>query len=280
MSGLAAAEREVKRFVERFERAPDNHILAVLAAEAHLMTAESCRLDYWPDEAHGEASEKRLAHLRDAATLLNTFDPVEKMSPLIAGGLYTLARYQHEGRETLLPTFEDWVDLAPSNPRIYAAHAPHLLQADTPTAAFDALMAEAERAMDRTEETLGQGGFALCVVPALAEDPELREIIPADRLAGGLIALARTSATQAEVNIVVSELANEMRYGTSARKAGMQSAFDAVVQHDLTVIYPRLWMIELDDIRDLMSTTFKRLGSPLPIIGRLYAPISRPAFTG
>ena len=141
-------------------------------------------------------------------------------------------------------------------------------------------MAEAERAQDRTEATLGEGGFALCIVPALAEDPALRDRVPADRLAGGLIALARTSATQAEVNIIAAELASEMTYGDDARKAVMQSAFDSVVQHDLTVIYPRLWSIELDDIRTLMSATFKRLGNPLPVIGRLYAPVSRPAFTG
>lgn len=277
LKALSLAERETGRFVDRFRASPDNHILAVLAVEAHLMMAENYRAEYWPEDIHDDAEVQRKEHLRHAGSLLSRFDPLERMSPLLAGATYALARNRGETDDTLLPTFEDWVDLDPSNPRIYAAHVPFLLDAESENAAFDALIAEAERAQERTEETLGEGGFALCVTPALAEDERLRDRVPADRLAGGLMALARSSATQAEVNIVANELAAEMSLGDDARKAVMQSAFDAIVKQELTVIYPRLWSIGLDEIRDLLSETFKRNGGPLPGIGRLYAPITRPS---
>ncbi len=275
LSALSPAERETQRFVERYNTSQDDHILAVLAAEAHLMMAENYQPDFWPDDTHEDAAKKRGHHLLQAKSILGKMDPVERMSPLVAGAAYALARQQQEGRATLLPTFEDWVDLDPSNPRIYAAHVPHLLEADDEETAFAALMAEAERSQERTESTLGEGGFALCVVPALAEDNSLRDKVPADRLAGGLIALARSSATQAEVNIIASELAEEIALSDGARRDVMQSAFDTIVQHDLSVIYPRLWAADLDKIRELLADVFERTGGPLPGIGRLYAPISR-----
>ena len=66
------------------------------------------------------------------------------------------------------------------------------------------------------------------MVPVIEADDSLREEVEPDRLAAGLMDLARMSGTQAEVNWAASCLARESAFGTAARRQIMLSAFDAV----------------------------------------------------
>ncbi len=137
---------------------------------------------------------------------------------------------------------------------------------------IDGLLLEAERADDRTSETLGNGGYALCLIPAIAEDPSLRSRIEPDRLAAGLMDLARLSGTQSEVNWAAATLAREIDESSVEAHNVLQSAFDALVRRNLTVIYPRLWNMDLKDIRALLRGTFKRAGETRISENVLYTP--------
>ena len=60
-SALAPAEAEAARFVARHRQNPDDPILAVMAARAHLMLADTCNADYWP-EALRRTAWRQMAH--------------------------------------------------------------------------------------------------------------------------------------------------------------------------------------------------------------------------
>ncbi len=270
LGSLDKAAREIERFVARHKVSPESHILAVLAARAHLMVAGSCRAEYWPDAERGEAWRQMAHHYLQAEAILSPFDAVAYMSPLVAGAYYELALGMPNGSTAKLPAFEDWIDLDPSNAAIYAAHVPSFLTGRESD--IEELLREADRAEERTREILGHGGYALCLIPAIAEEPSLRARIEPDRLAAGLMDLARLSGTQAEVNWAAAMLANEVEECSAEARNVLQSAFDAIVCRNLTVIYPRLWAMDLEEIRAFLRGTFKRAGKVRVSEAELYTP--------
>ncbi|MEK6216951.1 MAG: hypothetical protein N2B03_06990 [Boseongicola sp.] len=270
LSALDKAGREVDRFVARYMNSPEDHIFAVLAARAHLMVAASCSAEFWPEAEQGAAWRQMAHHYLHAEAILTPFDAVEFMSPLLAGACYELALGMPDGGNGKQSAFEDWIDLDPSNPAIYAAHVPSFLTGEDSD--IDRLLTEAERADERTNEALGHGGYVLCLLPAISEDPSLRSIVEPDRFASGLMDLARLSGTQAEVNWAAATLARALDESSAEAYAVMQSAFDALVRRNLSVIYPRLWGMELKDIRERLRGTFKRAGEARISETQLYTP--------
>ncbi len=251
---LAPAEVAVERLVERHRAAPDDHILAVIAARAHMILAETCSADFWPASERNAAWRRMAHHYLRAEGILAAYDPVAHMSPLLGGAIYKLALGMPDGGARLRPAFQDWIDLDPSDPAIYRLHATNLLP--DRFGSVDELTREALRAENRTQETLGQGGYALFAVPVIEATPELRSIFEADRLAAGLMDLARLSGTQAEVNWAAACLAREADHGSEDRRAIMASAFEALVRRNLGVIYPRLWGLPLPQIRAKLKEVF------------------------
>lgn len=252
---LKGAEIAVEQMVATQKLFADNHILAVLAARGHMLIAETCAADFWPENERKEAWRRMAHHYLAAESILTPFDPVSHMSPLLAGCFYRLALGMPDGDARIRPAFEDWIDLDPSDPAIYATHVKTIL----PTAhgSIAELIREADRAERRTSETLGQGGYALFMVPVLEEDDSLREEVEPDRLAAGLMDLARMSGTQAEVNWAAACLARESAFGTPGRRQIMLSAFDGLVRRNLGVIYPRLWDMPLNEIRSKLKDVFE-----------------------
>ena len=256
LDDIAPAQEAVKAFVARHREAPLDPILAVLAARAHLAVAETCQADFWPDSERRAAWRQMAHHYVHAEEILAPFDPVAFMSPLLAGANYALSLGMPDGGARRQPAFEDWIDLDPSNPAIFAAHMPNLAGEDR--AALDAILSEANRAEERTRETLGMGGYALALLPVLDDVADLREAVDTRRFAGGLMDLARLAGTQAEVNWAASVLDREARIGGEARRNVLLSAFDGLVRQHLTVIYPRLWGDSPETIRASLSQSFAR----------------------
>ncbi|NNJ67847.1 MAG: hypothetical protein HKP54_07385 [Boseongicola sp.] len=257
---LDDANEMIADYVARHTEAPDDPVHAVLAACAHMLLADNCRAEFWPESERSRAWRLMAQHYLKAEAILSGFDPVERMSPLLASAYYELALGMPDGAARLAPAFEDWIDLDPSNPAIYAIHMPQLF-ADGPIN-LQIFNKEADRAEARTAETLGKGGYALCVLPALADCPDLREHVDAKRLSAGLMDLARLSGTQADVNWAAATLLKEGTLVTGERRMVYRDAFDALVRRHLGVIYPRLWHIPLDQIRANLADTFERTGAP------------------
>ncbi|MDJ1017275.1 MAG: hypothetical protein QNJ35_12240 [Paracoccaceae bacterium] len=254
LSELAQAEQEVERLVALHKAHPDAHVLAAIAARAQMILAESCQAEFWPDDMRKEAWRKMAHHYVQAEAILEAFDPVAYMSPLLGRAVYELALGMPDRNARLKPAYEDWIDLDPSDPAIYARHATSLLPHRFGSIAE--IRVEADRAEARTRETLGKSGYALFMLPLIEADEDMRSIVEPDRLAAGLMDLARLSGTQAEVNWAAATLARESRFGALERQDVLASAFEALVRRHLGVLYPRVWRMPLAEVRSLLAPLF------------------------
>ncbi len=247
LSDLEEAELELGCFIDTWERSRESHVLALLAARAHLLLGLAYRADHWPEECQKESWRRMARHYVSAGEILNNFDARALMSPLLAEAQYMQA-LGSPGHAHMLPElFENWIMLDPSNPAIYAAHAIWL---SDPEKASDAeIEALADAAIERTSATLGLGGYALFYQPLIGTRENARELYDPDILASAMLDLATMSATQAEVNRMADALAGEIKaIGTEAPLA-LKDTLLMLIRNEMTVLYPRLWTISDDAIR-------------------------------
>lgn len=251
ISDLDAAEAEVGHFIDTYQRNTDCHVLATLAARAHLTLGDAFRADYWPPELQREAWRRMARHFLEAGEILKNYDPLAYMSPLLAEAQYLQALGSPGGAQRLPELFETWIDLDPSNPLIYERHALQL--ADPDVYPDEAILNEAERALERTEETLGAGGYALFFLPLLELRDGARDLLDADLFATAMLDLASMEASQAEVNQTANALAAEMRVAEGASPA-LNDTLYLLIRWHLSVIYPRLWTMPVDAVQTLVQS--------------------------
>ena len=249
LADLSEAETELSHFIDTYQRATDSHVLALLAARAHLAIGDACRADQWPAALRQQAWRKMARHFVDAGEILRNYNPLAYLSPLLAEARYLQALGSPAGSHRLTELFEDWIDLDPANPAIYEKHAEHL--ADPDIFSDETILAEADRALDRTQETLGFGGYALFFLPLLDGRDGARHLLDPDLFACAMLDLASMQATQAEVNQTANALASEVRADHNQCLALSDTLF-LVIQGHLQVIYPRLWTMRQDDIQALV----------------------------
>ena len=257
LDALDLADAEVERFVQRHRAAPSDHILAILAARAHMAVGASASADFWPEDQRKDAWRRMAQHYVRAENILAPFDPVSFMSPLLGEAYYHLAMGMPDGGKRLRPVFEDWIDLDPSNPAIYALHAPMLLPCNLGSEAE--LKSAAQAARERTAEILDDGGYALFWLPLLDEDEDTLSLMDTQTFTNGLLDLARLSSTQAEVNWAAALLMKLRDEASADRAVIYDAALHRLVRRHLGVIYPRFWHVDLPEIRALLSEVFARL---------------------
>ena len=249
MSDLDEAEAEVGHFIDTYQRQPDNHVLAALAARAHLMVGEACRADLWPEELERDAWRRMARHFLEAGEILKNYDALAYMSPLLAEAHYRQALGSPGGAHRLDELFKNWIDLDPSNPVIYEVRADSLADIDDYT--DEMVLAQADEALERTEDTLGAGGYALFFMPLLERREGARELVDHDLFSSAMLDLASTEATQAEVNQTANALASELRVSGDANSA-MKDTLLVLIRWHLDVIYPRLWSVPENAIQTLV----------------------------
>lgn len=243
---LKPAEYELGHFVDTQVGSPDHPVLACLAARAHMMLGYAYRAEFWPDEFQKECWRKTAQHFIAAGELLEQFDPIEHVSPLIAEAQYLQAQGTPGGLERLRDLFEAWIELDPSNPAIYSVHVPHLLP--DRMGSETELREGAEAALERTEATLGYAGYAFFFLPILTERPELGHLLDAEQFATGFLDLAERAESQAEVNWAAATLAQAQEGASGEAAMAMQDTFCMIVSRHLKVIYPRIWPFDLAEV--------------------------------
>ncbi len=266
LSNLDEALLELGCFMETHESAPDSHVLAVLAARAHLLLGLAYRADHWPDKDHREAWRRMAKHYVAAGEILHQYDARALMSPLVAEAHY-MQGLGSPGQSHRMPDlFETWITLDPSNPAIYAAHAVWL--SDANNASDDEIEALADAAIDRTTATIGMGGYSLFFQPLVSLRDNGRELYDAELYASAILDLATMSATQAEVNRMADALAGEIRLLGAEAPVALKDTLLMLIRNEMTVLYPRLWTISDDAIRAfireacdaLPELTFDKMG--------------------
>lgn len=249
LTDLDDAEAEVGHFIDTYQRHPGNHVLAALAARAHLSVGEACRADLWPEDMQRDAWRRMARHFLEAGEILSNYDALAYMSPLLAEAHYRQALGSPGGAHRLDDLFENWIDLDPSNPLIYEVRAHSL--ADTEAYSDDDILTQADQAMERTEDTLGSGGYALFFLPLLERRNGARDLLDPDLFSGAMLDLASLEASQAEVNQTANALASELRVASDANTA-MNDTLYVLIRWHLNVIYPRLWSMPEPTIQDLV----------------------------
>ncbi len=247
LSDLADAEVELACFMETHETAADSHVLALLAARAHLLLGLAYRADHWPDACHREAWRRMARHYVAAGEILSGYDARALMSPLLAEAQYMQALGSPGQAHRVPDLFETWITLDPSNPAIYAAHAVWL--SDPENATDDKVLALADDAIDRTSATIGMGGYALFFQQLIGLRENARDLYDAELFAAAILDLATMSATQAEVNRMADALAGEIRSIGPGAPVALQDTLFMLIRTELTVLYPRLWSISDEAIR-------------------------------
>jgi hypothetical protein len=271
LSDLADAEIELGCFVDTWERSPDSHVLALLAARAHLLLGIACRADHWPDRCRQDAWRRMAKHYVAAGDILSKFDARALMSPLLAEAAYMQGLGSPGQAHRMPELFENWITLDPSNPSIFAAHAVWL--ADSANASDDDILALADASLKRTELSLGVGGYALFFQPLLQTRPGCRGLYDPELYASGLLDLATLSATQAEVNRMADSLAGEIKAAGPNAPLALRDTLLMLIRTEMKVLYPRLWTLSDEAIRGLIRDA----RDAMPGITAVDAPLSRAA---
>ncbi|MEM6385254.1 MAG: hypothetical protein AAF718_03355 [Pseudomonadota bacterium] len=248
LSDLTDAEAELGCFMETYENAPDNHVLALLAARAHLVLGLAYRADHWPEECHKDAWRRMAHHYVAAGEILEPYDARALMSPLMAEAQYMQGLGSPGQSHRMQELFDAWIVLDPSNPAIYAAHAVWLA---SPENASDVeIEAMADDAIDRTSAILGMGGYALFFHPLVSRRENGRELYDPELFASAILDLATHSATQSEVNRMADALAGEIRsIGPDIAPVALKDTLFMLIRNEMKVLYPALWTFSDEAIR-------------------------------
>lgn len=251
LADLEDALTEVGHFMDTYRQTPDNHIFAVLAARAHIAVGEACSGDDWPEAERKTAWRRMAQHFMAAGEILENFDAQASMSPLLAEAMYLQALGSPKAEEKLQPLFRQWIDLDPSNSGIYDTHIGALVSLDLISG--DDVLLEADEAMQRTQDSLGFGGYALFFMPLLSEYESARDLLDPELYAAALMDLASNSATQAEVNHSAAALFVEIDASDSTNSVAYRDTLMLLIRQHLRVIYPRIWPISVEEIQELVA---------------------------
>lgn len=254
---MAPAEAELSHFVATHRGTPGNHVLACLAAHAQIIVGNAYRAEFWPEGDRREAYRRMARHYLAAGEILEPFEPLAYMSPLLAEAQYLQAMGSPGGVHRLPELFEAWIELDPSNPAVYAAHADFL--ADPEMTSDEDILREGDAAMARTEDTLGFGGYALFFLPLLSRREDVRSLMDTELFASALLDLATQSATAADANWAAAALAAEMENADDGNRIILHDTLLLLIRQSLTIVYPRMWPIEEEAVRALLREAAEAL---------------------
>ena len=173
------------------------------------------------------------------------------MSPLLGETKYLQALGAPGGTRRLPSIFEDWIELDPSNPAIYAMHATQF--ADPEDIPDEVILRDAEDAMARTEDILGFGGYALFFLPILELRPGADRLLDAELLAEALRDLGSNSATQSDVNWAANALHTVSEQLSDDVALSLRDTLFMLIAQNLKVVYPRLWDAPVKDIEAVIE---------------------------
>ncbi len=199
-----AAMAEVERLEAALAPHAESYVAAHLVAQARIDLGWARRSaepgpgvprDVWQFFLHQTA-------LAEAA--LEGFDPIEEMSPVLAGTRYLLVRGIEDGDTLFRDWYEDWSDLDLTNPDAHMAHAVLLLPHWFGSAAtFDD---EARAAMKRTEHGSGAAAYAAFYMAVSDHLGALPQKMDLPLFLAGLMDYYRATGCQYRANIVAAAM--------------------------------------------------------------------------
>ena len=199
-----AALVEIDRLAAVQAAHPEDYAAAHLLARGHLDYGWARRSAEPGPGLPREVWQEFLDHTALAEAALDPFDPLEEMSPLLAGSRYLLVRGIEDGDAMCRDWYEDWSDLDPTNPEPHMTHAVHLLPHWFGSLA--SFGAEALDAARRTRHSSGAAAYALFHLSAAESLGDLPPHFDLDLFLMGLTDFYQATGCQYRANIVAAAL--------------------------------------------------------------------------
>lgn len=215
-----AARAELATLETLYDRNPEDYCAAQTLAQAHIDLADAKRA-----QAAGQALSQELwaesaAHFAAAEDLVTLFDPIEEMSPLLAGTRYALVRGIDDGGAVVREWYEDWVDLDPEDAQVHAAHATNLLPGWF--GSLSSFEREARRAVRLTDGVSGKAAYAAFHIAAADALGDLVPTIDYEYFFEALADYQSATGCQHRANQAANLLAG---LALDLRRAGPSSAY-------------------------------------------------------
>jgi len=244
---LAAATAELARFEAVCQLHPEDYGAAHLVARIRIDLGLAKRAMATRGQLSRALWAESAAHFAAAEALLDAFDPIEEMSPLLAETRYLLVRGIEDGAGLCRVWYEDWVDLAPRDANAHATHAVQMLPDWFGSlAAFEKA---ARRGTRLTEHLTGQAAYAVFHMTARNELGDLLPTVDLVLFLRGLTDYQAATGCQHRANVVASLLTRLMR---DFRAGGGAAAYPLTkVRAALSeVLWNRLHEVHLDRWED------------------------------
>lgn len=258
----AAAEIDLAQFEALFAIKPRDYIAAHLLAQAHIDLAGAKRGAATVGQLSREMWMESAAHFQAAEDILAVFDPIEEMSPLLAGTRYLLVRGIEDGRSLCRDWYEDWCDLDPEDADIHAIHAEHMLpQWFGSLSSFDK---EARKAARMTEGATGAAAYAVFYLKAASILGDLPPGMDLELFLEGLADYQTATGCQHRANVAASFL-TEMVH--SYRMEGPSRAYP------LTKVRAALSDVLWNRLRDVHLSVWESGANSLAFaLGEIFGP--------
>jgi hypothetical protein len=219
-----AAETELARFEAVLADSPDHYAAGHLVAQAHLDLAWAKRGITQAGQMSRALWQDSGAHIARAEAVLAQFDPIEQMSPLLAGTQYQLVRGIGDGKSLCRDWFEDWCDLDPSDSDVHATHAQHMLPNWFGT--LENFDHEAAHAAALTAGETGQAAYAVFYMAASEVLGSFPPGMDLARFLTGLKDFQAVTGCQYRANLVAGVMVDLM-HGFAAQ--GAERSYDRVL---------------------------------------------------
>jgi transposase len=257
---LAAAAIELSRFEAVFELHRQDYAAAHLLAQA-LIDVGTLERDL---AAEGQLSRdlwaESAAHFQAAEAILDEFDPIALMSPLLAGTRYLLVRGIEDGASLCRDWFEDWCDLDPQDDLAHATHAVFMMPGWFGSlATFEKA---ARRAATMTHAVTGKAAYAIFHLSAAETLGDMLPTLDIELFIEGLGDYQSATGCQHRANIAANVLTELVygyhRMGPSAnyQLAKARTALSDVLWNRLHEVHLESWTHRADGLAYALCEVF------------------------
>jgi hypothetical protein len=238
-----AAQAELAQLETVFDKNSGDYCAAQVLAQAHIDLATAKRDKTAQGQLSNDAWAESAAHFSKAEQLITLFDPIEEMSPLLAGTRYALVRGIEDGGSVCREWYEDWCDLDPEDATAHSAHAVNMLPGWY--GSLSTFEREARRAVRLTSPVTGKAAYAVFHLAAADTLGDLVPTIDYQFFFEGLIDYQTATGCQHRANIAAKTLA---RLAMDFRKTGAPAAYQLTKTRAALseVLWNRLREVHLD----------------------------------
>jgi hypothetical protein len=239
----AGAAIEISRLEAIYAKNAEDYCAAQVLSQAHIDIGVAKRDRASQGQLSRDLWVESGAHFARAEELLTLFDPIEEMSPLLAGTRYMLVNGIEDGASVCREWYEDWCDLDPEDASVHAAHAVNMLPGWY--GSLSGFEKEARRSVRLTESMTGKASYAVFHLSAVDTLGDMVPTIDLEYFFAALGDYQAMTGCQHRANIAANLLTGMV---LDFRKAGSAGAYQLTKTRAALsdVLWNRLREIHLD----------------------------------